>query len=353
MLSFTINRSCITILYKADVFSIDESHINYGTIRDELKKPVSERDVQKIVEWASVKRAVEIMSEGRVTVTNSEVCFDGQPVHNYMAKRMMDLLLDGFDLTPWARFMNNVYENPAKYAHDELYEWMEKAEMPLTDDGHFLAFKKVREDFTDCHTGKFDHSPGTIIEMPREQCDPIRTNHCSTGFHFCSVGYLSQFSGQRVVIVKINPRDVTSIPNDYGYTKGRCCHYEVVAELASESAARDKVWKKGVVNLEDPAEFPKEVLAQVKFPAAAGEPETLSDIVAEALDNGSNGEADVTSTEELPEANDLLFKTSDGRVFSPEQVTAALEEASAIRAAARELNIGESTLRGWKKKLEG
>jgi len=95
------------------------------------------------------------------------------------------------------------------------------------------------------------------------------------------------------------------------------------------------------------------VLAQVKFPAAAGEPETLSDIVAEALDNGSNGEADVTSTEELPEANDLLFKTSDGRVFSPEQVTAALEEASAIRAAARELNIGESTLRGWKKKLEG
>jgi hypothetical protein len=35
----------------------------------------------------------------------------------------------------------------------------------------------------------------------------------------------------RVVIVKINPADVVSIPSDYKNTKGRCCRYEVIAEF--------------------------------------------------------------------------------------------------------------------------
>ena len=33
------------------------------------------------------------------------------------------------------------------------------------------------------------------------------------------------------MILKINPRDVVSIPSDYGDTKGRCCLYEVIGEL--------------------------------------------------------------------------------------------------------------------------
>jgi hypothetical protein len=32
------------------------------------------------------------------------------------------------------------------------------------------------------------------------------------------------------MILKINPKDVVSIPADYNNTKGRCCRYEVVAE---------------------------------------------------------------------------------------------------------------------------
>lgn len=35
----------------------------------------------------------------------------------------------------------------------------------------------------------------------------------------------------RTVIVKINPRDVVSIPTDYDNSKGRACRYEVIGEL--------------------------------------------------------------------------------------------------------------------------
>ena len=44
-----------------------------------------------------------------------------------------------------------------------------------------------------------------------------------------------------MVILKINPRDVVSIPTDYNNTKGRTCRYEVVGEVG--------------VNPEDAVEF--------------------------------------------------------------------------------------------------
>ena len=34
------------------------------------------------------------------------------------------------------------------------------------------------------------------------------------------------------MILKINPRDVVSIPSDYNDAKGRACKYEVISELA-------------------------------------------------------------------------------------------------------------------------
>jgi hypothetical protein len=33
------------------------------------------------------------------------------------------------------------------------------------------------------------------------------------------------------VILKINPRDVVSIPSDYNNSKGRACRYEIAGEL--------------------------------------------------------------------------------------------------------------------------
>ena len=33
------------------------------------------------------------------------------------------------------------------------------------------------------------------------------------------------------MIVKINPRDVVSIPTDYNNAKGRACRYEVIGEV--------------------------------------------------------------------------------------------------------------------------
>jgi hypothetical protein len=48
-------------------------------------------------------------------------------------------------------------------------------------------------------------------------------------------------SGNRVVIVEIDPRDVVSIPSDYNNAKGRCWKYKVVGEVPPEDAA-EMIW---------------------------------------------------------------------------------------------------------------
>ena len=67
--------------------------------------------------------------------------------------------------------------------------------------------------------------------MERNEVDDNRDRTCSTGLHFCSQDYLDHFGGQRIMIVKINPADVVSIPSDYNDSKGRATGYEVVGEL--------------------------------------------------------------------------------------------------------------------------
>lgn len=183
-----------------------------------------------------VKKQVASLGE-RVTVEHGYVCLDGTPIHNTLTKRMLSMRADGFDIAPMSKFLENLMDNPSYRAVTELYDFLEASNLPITEDGHFLAYKRVNGDFTDCYTGTMDNSPGKIVSMPRNQVNEDKDQTCSTGLHFCSRGYLPHYGAtrdSRVVMVKINPRDVVSIPSDYNNAKGRCCQYEVVRDLPLE-----------------------------------------------------------------------------------------------------------------------
>ena len=154
---------------------------------------------------------------------------------------------DGFDITPLLAFYSNLILNPSKTAQEELYSFLEKSNLPITPDGHFLAYKKVRGDYKDCHTGTIDNSVGQKVFMSRNEVDDDRNNLCSTGLHFCSLDYLRHFGGERIMILKINPLHVVSIPRDYNDSKGRCCFYEVIGELDPKTLP-EKAFPKAVMD---------------------------------------------------------------------------------------------------------
>lgn len=224
-------------LANGDNHVINSSHPNFGAIVGAIKG----KEWYRIESLINIPKAIAAASGGKVTVTQNEIRYNGLPVHSYLATRILTLLQQGFDITPWTNFMEKLYQNPDPYSLTQLYSFLERAKLPLTPDGDFLAYKKVRQDYKDIHSGTFDNSVGQKPKQDRATCDNNPNNHCARGLHFCSKGYLSSFGGSnsRTVLVKVNPMNVVSVPNDHNCEKARACEYEVVGELDEDYSYDD------------------------------------------------------------------------------------------------------------------
>jgi hypothetical protein len=167
----------------------------------------------------SITRKFNADNVGGVEITDGVIYYNGEPVHNYVVDRIFDFMDEGLPFQPLARFLEKLMENPSR--------------LPICEDGDFLAYKSVRNDYMDHHSGKFFNGVGEVLEMPRNAvCDDADVG-CSYGFHAGSHEYASTFGGgdSRLVIVKINPSDVVSVPKDCNCQKLRTSRYEVVKDF--------------------------------------------------------------------------------------------------------------------------
>ncbi len=193
-------------------------------------------------------------------------------LHNAIVDRIVNMAKAGFDVVPMCKFMANLLSNPSKTAINELYLFLEACQLPITEDGHFIAYKIVKEDYMDIYTGKTcRHQVGDKPEMPRFEVDDNRNNTCSKGLHFCSKSYLNHYGSSnrdtdRAVLVKINPADVVSIPSDYRNAKGRAWTYEVVGEVKAgwrETLPQADYTNKPVVDAKGADVAPEKVAVKV------------------------------------------------------------------------------------------
>ena len=226
-LPYLIQGENIIVIIDNINHTIGKAHVSYGKIRDSIRD----------LDWASVREFVDPVKriinygQGRVKIVDEQVFWDGEEMHNTLSSRMVEMLREGFSIDAMVKFMDNLMLNPSFRSVNELYGFLERNNLPITPDGCFLAYKRVREDYTDVHSGKNDNSVGETVMMDRNKVNDNKDQTCSPGLHFCSKEYLSSFGGSRIMIVKINPADVVSIPTDYGFSKGRCCKYQVTGEL--------------------------------------------------------------------------------------------------------------------------
>jgi acyl carrier protein len=191
----------------------------------------------------SLKSIVENYSVGQLSVNGSGVTYRGQPLHTVDSARVMAFLRDGLPYKPIANYMSRKMANPSARAINEMYEFLEHKNMPLTPDGNIIAYKGVRNDYYSVHgntstailQGKVDNnghilnSIGAVIEVERSSVDDNFRNGCSFGLHAGSLEYAKGW-GERVVLVEIDPASVVSVPEDCNCQKLRCCKYKVIGE---------------------------------------------------------------------------------------------------------------------------
>ena len=124
------------------------------------------------------------------------------------------------------------------HSAEDLMSFIEQSELPITNDGMVIAYKKVNKGkgpgtFVDCYTGNIVQSIGSRVWMNKEEVDPSRSQSCSNGLHVANLDYLKSFSGSHTLIVLVDPANFIAVPS--GETsKCRVCVYDIIGVMTSE-----------------------------------------------------------------------------------------------------------------------
>jgi hypothetical protein len=217
----------------------DSVVLNYGGRTEVISK--TDNRYPKVIEaikageWDKIPEIVEAIErafEGSGLELRDGLLYDGEVgIPPELNSRILRLRDEGLPFDPLLKFWDNLKKNPSFNSRQMLFKFLEHNGHPLTPDGCFVAYRGVREDFKDKHTGTFDNSPGSVCEMPRESVDDNPNNTCSNGLHVACFDYAKGF-GEKLVEVKVNPADVVCVPVDYNGTKMRTCKFEVIQECA-------------------------------------------------------------------------------------------------------------------------
>jgi len=230
---YTVSPESITVFAGGKMYTVLSGHKNFDLLCEHLRLP--EHSVEVIMRLADREQNIRDSAAGsKVEIIHGTVYYEGQELNNALTNKLLNLLDGGFDVTPWVKFLENLMLNPSFRSRECLFGFLDNFNAPITPEGNFIAFKRIRKDWKDIHSGTMDNSVGNVVKMDRTKVDDDPQHTCSSGLHVCADQYLTQFAdaaNSRTVVVEVNPANVVAVPYDYNFAKMRVCEYKVVEEI--------------------------------------------------------------------------------------------------------------------------
>lgn len=226
----------VTVNYNGQTHIVKRS----DALANNLILAIKEGRTDDIPNLVSIAASMQNQSKGNVLVKDGELLVRGVKVPVELARKIQSFIKEGLPYRPLVKFAENLLGNPSYRAVNELFQFLEKNDHPFTENGNFIAYKRVRGDFKDIHSGTFDNHPGVTVEVHRNQVDEDSNQTCSRGLHVANWDYAhTQFashdaSSDIMLEVEVNPADVVAIPADYNQSKMRVCKYKVLGVVTTE-----------------------------------------------------------------------------------------------------------------------
>lgn len=208
--------------------NVPATHQNYRAIIEALKDPYAVD--QDILDLADLPMFLTRKYGDRVEVINGVVTCDGREFNNLLTQRILEFAEADLPIEPLVKFLERVSQNPSNRAVNELYDFLEHQQLPLTPQGTFIAYKAVRKDYYDKYSGTILNEVGATISVPRNAVDDDRNRGCSHGLHVGTYNYAVGYGGSDslMLIAEVDPADVVSVPTDCQCQKLRTCKYKVL-----------------------------------------------------------------------------------------------------------------------------
>lgn len=160
-----------------------------------------------------------------------------------MAKRAADPQAE-YDFKCYAAFTENLYSNVDPVIRAQLVSWMTSQDwLTFTEDGCFIGYRGAEMmGGVPCSihqgpavvdgqnvNGHVPNPDGAIVEMPRSMVQNDPTVGCASGLHVGTYDYARGWARDVLLKVKVNPRDVVSVPLECDASKVRVCRFEVIS----------------------------------------------------------------------------------------------------------------------------
>lgn len=236
----------LTIFRPGLPLSVTDENPNYDKVRDLVV--VQGTDDLKAVELLvapaeQVADKLKKLSEN-ISFDGSVIFYDNDPLDNGMTRHIRRVIeqhgiTDEARWVPVVRFLEKLYQNPSARSRKSLYEFLRRFDFSILPDGDFIAYKGVRKDYRSIHAGPgivngertnghLLNEVGSTIAIPRSYVDADPTQGCSHGLHVGTHRYAKGFAQGVLLRVRVNPRNVVSVPVHADYQKVRVTEYTVL-----------------------------------------------------------------------------------------------------------------------------
>ncbi len=224
-MNYIILPQSLILNHDGTTTTINRADGRYDKVLDKIK----EGKLDEIIPLLSITK--NLIDHG-FTVVDGIVHIEDDALPDSLSQRVLDFYNNGLPFQPLLKFWAKLKTNPSFNSRQMLYKFLEHNGHPITSEGNFIAYRAVRNDFLDKHTGKIDNSVGNIVEIDRSKVDDNPNNTCSHGLHVATLSYAQDFASgdDKLLDVEVSPSDVVAVPTDYNGTKMRVCRFKVVAE---------------------------------------------------------------------------------------------------------------------------
>lgn len=205
----------------------------------EIRQAVLDGEYKQAHGLMNIAVGITQWGNGSLQIDSGEVRYNGMSLTGKLVDRVIDMMADGDEgFKSFANFLNKVLEHESFTTRSRLMDFAAHDKLDLTEDGDVVAFKNVRSDYFDKHSGTFDNHVGNTLSMRRADVDDNHDRACSTGLHVCSPTYLKGFWGTsgKTMRVIVKPKNFVAVPYDYKDSKARVCEYTVVEDVTDNIA---------------------------------------------------------------------------------------------------------------------
>jgi hypothetical protein len=304
---------------------IQRSHKNFDLVRSQIldwnKGERSEADVTALINLADPKQELLAASGGRLEFAGNEIRYGGVALHNLWVDKIIGFKDAGEEFGPIFLALEDLQKNPTPAARERLPIFVERSKLGFLPDGRIAAFKGVRDDFYDVHSGTVHYGIGKTVAMDRSACNANPDQTCSTGLHVGAIDYINKNgfgwnhgSNRRMLLTAFWPRHVVAVPTDYAGGKMRVEQLTVLDEV--DKGYVTELLSKGTLMIRG---------YEIDTPTDTGvEPEDAGDDIEGTEDAASK--TDPTTPAGKAKVGDWIYVDGDDTVEDGDYLVVAVDE---------------------------